>query len=104
MDPDLDPALDRNENGRIQIHWSEAWIRGSDPPQNVMDPQYWLRVCKSENYCLQLTLFFTGQPRPEEKTADGVRMLNKRALTFDYANLARRDYCDRMVRIQDTRF
>ncbi len=33
MDPDLDPALDRNENGSIQIHWSEAWIRrsGSTP-------------------------------------------------------------------------
>jgi hypothetical protein len=55
-------------------------------------------------YVSKLTLFFTGQPRPEEKTAHGVRMLNERALALEYANLGRRDYCDRMVRIQHTKF
>jgi hypothetical protein len=55
-------------------------------------------------YVSKLTFFFTGQPRPEEKTAHGVRMLNERALALEYANLGRRDYCDRMVRIQHTKF
>jgi hypothetical protein len=47
---------------------------------------------------------FTGQPRPEEKTAHGVRIMNERALALNYANLERSDYCERMIQIQHWRF
>jgi hypothetical protein len=31
-------------------------------------------------------------------------LLNEKALALEYGSLGRRDYCDRMVRIQHTKF
>jgi hypothetical protein len=45
-----------------------------------------------------------GQPRPEDKTAHGIRLINERALAANYARLGRRDYCDRMIQIQHIHF
>jgi hypothetical protein len=41
-----------------------------------------------------------GQPRADDKTAHGIRLLNERALAEQFGNLALADYVDRMVRIQ----
>jgi hypothetical protein len=55
---------------------------------------------KKFNRCFILA----GQPRPEDKTAHGIRLLNEIALTANYASLGRRDYCDRMIQMQHTHF
>jgi hypothetical protein len=53
---------------------------------------------------IELGLFLAGQPRPEDKTAHGIRLINERALAANYARLGRRDYCDRMIQIQHSHF